>query len=276
MVHLMKHSPHEEYLLGVNQAKLERLRFQHSVWGNVTQQFFDRIGVRDGWNCLDVGSGPGFVTIDLRERVGETGEVTALEPSQFYLEALQAAVDQRRWRNVKCLRSSVEDAELPSAYFDLVFVRWVLSFSPDPQRFLLPLFRSLKRGGVVAIQDYYYEGLSLFPNDDPFNRMHGIVLAHYRAGGGDPYVTGKLSGVFRSNGIRLIDFSPHCLARGPESPIMEWGYRFFSVHTQYMVDRGLLSQTEGDAMVADWERHWKDPDALFFSPLVVDVAGKKE
>ena len=36
----------------------------------------------------------------------------------------------------------------------------------------------------------------------------------------------------------------------------------------------LRFQHEGDAMLADWLAHRKDPDALFFSPIVVDVAGK--
>ena len=69
-----------DYLLGINQTELERLRFQHGVWSSVTNKLFDRIGVKQGWKCLDVGAGPGFVAMDLRERVGESGGVTALEP----------------------------------------------------------------------------------------------------------------------------------------------------------------------------------------------------
>ena len=41
-----------------------------------------------------------------------------------------------------------------------------------------------------------------------------------------------------------------------------------------MVDKGLISKQEGDAMVADWLSHRANPDALFFSPIVVDVAGR--
>lgn len=272
----MRNSSNNEYLLGVNQQELERLRFQHGVWSGITNQFFDRLNVQEGWKCLDVGSGPGSVSIDLRERVGASGEVVALEPSRLYVDAFNRTVNERDWKNVSCIQSTAEEADLPSDYFNLVFARWVISFSPDPEKFLFPLFRSLKPAGLFAIQDYYYEGLSLFPNDGPFNRMHDIVIAHYRSGGGDPYVAGKLPGLLRKHGFALVEFSPHCLAGGPGSPIMEWGYRFFSIHTQYMVDRGLMSQEEGDAMVADWEEHLKNPDALFFSPLVVDIIGRKE
>jgi hypothetical protein len=54
---------------------------------------------------------------------------------------------------------------------------------------------------------------------------------------------------------------------------MEWAHRFFTVHTQHMVEKKLITQEEGDAVVADWNSHRADPDALFFSPIVVDVAG---
>ena len=55
------------YPLGTNVQELERLRFQHAVWGGVTRAFLDRIGVARGWRCLDLGCGPGFVVEDLRE-----------------------------------------------------------------------------------------------------------------------------------------------------------------------------------------------------------------
>ena len=74
---------HGSYLLGVNQQELERLQFQHGVWGHVTKKFLGRLNVGNGWRCLDVGAGPGLVSMDLRELVGQTGEVTALDPSQF-------------------------------------------------------------------------------------------------------------------------------------------------------------------------------------------------
>src|SRR5512139_204400 len=99
----------KEYLLGANAAELERMRFQHQVWGPVTEAFFDRLGVDKGWRVLDVGAGPGFVTTDLRQRVGETGKVTALEPSAMFVEHLRRTVSERRWSNVEVIQGRAED-----------------------------------------------------------------------------------------------------------------------------------------------------------------------
>ena len=270
----MNQTESRDYLLGVNQNELGRLRFQHGVWKRVTDTFLDRIGVSAGWQCLDVGAGPGFVTMDLRTRVGDSGGVVAIEPSTLYSDSLCEEITLRGWTNVECLRTTAEEAVVSPRRFDLIFSRWVMSFVSDPEKFFRKLIRGLKPGGVVAVQDYYYEGLSLFPVGGPFDRMADVVRAHYRGAGGDPYIAGTLPGVFRKLGLTLVDFTPNCLAGGPGSDIMEWANRFFTVHVDPMVEKKLLSRSEGDAILADWHAHRQNPDALFFSPIVVDVAGR--
>jgi SAM-dependent methyltransferase len=264
-----------EYLLGANAEELERLRFQHGVWKPVTDRFLDRLGVGPGWRCLDVGAGPGFVTFDLRERVGKEGGVVALEPSPMYAGWLGAEIRRRGLTSVECLQSRVEDAVLPAAQFDLIYARWVMSFVTDHEAFLRPLVAALRPGGIIAVQDYYYEGLSLFPRGGAFDRMPDTVRAYYRGGGGDPYVAGALPGAFRRLGLSVMEFHPVSLAGGPESGVMEWAHRFFTVHVHFMVEKGVLSRADGDAVLADWAAHRSNPDALFFAPIVVDVAGRK-
>lgn len=271
----MDRSPEQEYLLGVNERELERLKFQHTVWGPVTRRFLERLKVAPGWKCLDVGSGPGFVTMDLREMVGYHGEVAALEPSAFYRQRLASEVGHRGWKNVKILEGKAEDSELPGEQYDLIFSRWVMSFVPDPKRFLSRLSRALRPGGVIALEDYYYEGLSLYPRGGAFDRMADVVREYYRRGGGDPYVTGELPAIFRDQGLRLLEYSPVCLSGGPGSGVMEWGHRFFTLHMPEMIERGIVSREEGAAIIDDWHAHRKNPDALFFSPLVVDVAAQR-
>lgn len=272
----MKQKQNSDYLLGISQTELERLRFQHSVWGPVTNKFFDRLGIRKGWKCLDVGAGPGFVAMDLRERVGENGEVTVLEPSKYYLDWFEQEADRRGWNNITFLLGTAEDTTVPSGYYDFIFARWVIGFVPEPEEFLLPLLKALRPGGIIALQDYAYEGLALYPRGGAFDRMPEAVKAYWRSGGGDPYVAVEIPKIFRKHEIQLIDFTPNCLAGGPDSNVIEWAHRFFTTHTQAMVDKGLISQTEGDAMLADWLAHRNNTDTIFFSPIVVDVAGKSQ
>lgn len=263
------------YILGINHEELERLRFQHGVWKKVTDDFFDRIGVAEGWKCLDVGAGPGFVAMDLRERVGESGEITALEPAQYYLDYFQKESQQQGWQNISYINGTAETAELPAEKYDLIFVRWVIGFVPDAEKFIANLVRSLKEGGVIAIQDYLYSGLGLYPKGGAFDNALETVIRHWSTGGGDAFIASHIPKIFRENGLDLVDYSPHCLAGGPNSDVIEWADKFFTKHMHLMVASGATTQEMGDAMLEDWHAHRRNPDTIFCSPIVVDMAGRK-
>ena len=264
----------QEYLLGVNQSEFDRLRFQHGVWRSVTEGFLDRIGVAPGWRCLDAGGGPGFVAMDLRDRVGEAGQVTLLEPSKMFLDWFKDETEMRGWKNVQTIHGSAELADIPKGVFDLIFVRWVIAFALDPAAFIRSLVPALAADGVIALQDYYYAGLSLFPRGGAYDEMAEIVRSYYRSGGGDPYIAGRIPTILRNLGLSIIDYTPHILAGGPESAIMEWAHRFFVPHIPLMAEKRLITGKQADELLADWHAHRKNPDALFFSPMVVDVAGR--
>jgi hypothetical protein len=42
-----------------------------------------------------------------------------------------------------------------------------------------------------------------------------------------------------------------------------------------MVAAGVLTEAERTQFLEEWEARRADPNAIFFSPIVVDVAGRK-
>jgi hypothetical protein len=57
----------------------QRLRDQALMWQRATEEVLDRIGLKAGMSCLDVGSGPGSVMRLMANRVGPQGQVTGIE-----------------------------------------------------------------------------------------------------------------------------------------------------------------------------------------------------
>jgi hypothetical protein len=104
--------------------------------------------------------------------------------------------------------------------------------------------------------------------------MPEAIRAWWRAGGGDPYVAAKLPSVMKSLGLQTIDYTPNCLAGGPDSPVMEWMERFLTSQIPTMVEKNILSSAEAEQMRDDWQSHRENPNTVFFSPFVVDVAGR--
>lgn len=261
-------------MLGDGEAEIERLRFQQSVWGPVTERFFDRIGVQSGWRCLDVGAGPGFVSMELRSRVGESGEVTALEPSNLFCSWLGREIERRNWSNLNVVNGTSYDMVLPPRYFDMIFARWVIGFVPNPREFLQPLLSALRPGGIVAIQDYVHKGCSLFPYGGAWDSFPEKMRQWWRSGGGDPFVGARLPEIMRQVGLTVTDYNPTSLAGGPQSLVMEWMGRFLKSQLPVMVRRQIATQSESDAIMADWTAHLENPATMFYSPLVIDVAAR--
>ena len=57
----------------------QRLRDQALMWQRATEEVLDRVGLKPGMSCLDVGSGPGAVMRLMANRVGPQGRVTGIE-----------------------------------------------------------------------------------------------------------------------------------------------------------------------------------------------------
>jgi SAM-dependent methyltransferase len=264
-----------EYILGVNQTELERLEFQNSVWENCTNDFLDKINIKIGSKCLDVGAGPGFVSMNLSKRVGVEGEVTALEPSGFYLNYFRDLCNKNNLNNVKFIQGIAEESELEKEYYDLIYLRWVIDFVTEPDELLKKLISSLKKGGVIAIQDYAYESVPLFPKGGAFDEIAGIVREYWRLGGGDPYFTVKIPNVFMKNNIELKEFSPVCFAGNNKSKYFEWANRFFTVHLQLMADKKIITQKKCDDLLMDWIDHRNNPETIFITPLILNITGMK-
>lgn len=264
-----------EYVLGTGEHELERLRFQNEVWGPVTERFLDRLAVPPGARVLDVGSGPGFALRALRERAGASGSVTALDAADDWTAHVEAQIREHRWENVTLLRGDVREVELPAGGFDLVFMRWVLSFLPDPGAVVARLATALAPGGRLAIQDYNHEGLSLFPESDGFVAAVEATRRFVAAEGGDLWVAARLPGLLRAAGLEPVDYTPTVLCGGPESPAFRWADRFFPFHVARMVEAGVLSAADRARFDRDWSARKGDPDAVFFSPIVVDCAGEQ-
>jgi SAM-dependent methyltransferase len=268
-----------EYVLGRNAAEHARLCFQQEVWGATTSELLDRSLGEDsaalGKSCLDVGCGPGLVTLDLARRVGAEGSVLGLDGATHWLAALEAAAGAAGLENVATREVELEQLELPSRAYDFAFARWVFSFLADPGALLAELARGLRPGAILAIEDYNHEGVSLFPPSRGFDAVIRATRALYSAAGGDVWVAGSLPALLEAAGFEVLEERSTVLHGGPESPAFRWADAFFPAHVPGLVERGLLEADEHDLFLREWEERKASPTARFYSPIVVDLIARR-
>ena len=108
--------------------------------------------LRPGMRLLDVGSGPGTISLGLAEAVAP-GEVVGIDIEPAQVEEARIAATERGVTNV---RFEVGDAyRLPFAdhAFDAVFAHTVLMHLREPVRALAGMRRVLCPGGIIGVRD---------------------------------------------------------------------------------------------------------------------------
>ncbi len=105
----------KDYVFGTHSAELERLGLQHRVWRPDVTDAWRRAGFTSGQTILDLGSGPGFLSMDLAEIVGPSGRVIALDRSSDFLNYLDAEATKNGLQNISTHCANLDEEEIPSA-----------------------------------------------------------------------------------------------------------------------------------------------------------------
>src|SRR5581483_7909986 len=81
--------------------------------------------LQPGMSLLDVGCGPGTITVDLAARVAP-GRVTAVEVTDAALDLARAEAHTRSQPNIEFVTSDVHALDFPDDTFDVVHAHQVL------------------------------------------------------------------------------------------------------------------------------------------------------
>lgn len=107
---------------------------------------------------LDVGCGPGTVTIDLASRVSRA---VGLDRAPTVLASAREAA--RGVANVEFVEGDAYALPFDDASFDVVYAHQVLQHLTDPIAALREMRRVAKPGGYVAVRDADYSAMTWYP-----------------------------------------------------------------------------------------------------------------
>lgn len=110
----------------------------------------DRVGVRAGWRCVDVGAGGGDVSVALAEVVGRDGRIYAVDADPLARDRTAAAAAAHS--QVLAITQAAEDLVLPEPV-DLAFCRFLLLHVVDPLTVLRRMSTTVRDHGWVVVQE---------------------------------------------------------------------------------------------------------------------------
>lgn len=171
------------------------------LYDATTVHHLDRIRVDAGWNCWEIGAGPGSIAHWLARRVGTTGYVLATDIDTRFL-------DTNRRSNLKVQRHDIVADALPEQSFDLIHARLVLVHLPERENVLDRMVAALKPGGWLLIEEFDSVSAPAMPDRFPWEaplKSSAVFRDVMIASGVDSAFGRMLPGLLRSRG--LLDLS---------------------------------------------------------------------
>ncbi|KAI1812672.1 ubiE/COQ5 methyltransferase [Poronia punctata] len=136
---------------------------------------------------LDVGCGPGSITVDFAQLVPE-GSVTAIDTSEAVLEQARSLAQERGVeRNLTFQKHDANELPFADGEFDIVFCHQVLQHVGDPTGVLREMARVAKKGsGIVAAREADYRSFAWYPELPGLDKWGEVYQATAKANGAEP------------------------------------------------------------------------------------------
>lgn len=240
----------------------------HSVRDISNSAEYLRPFLTDDTRLLDVGAGPGSITVDFAAHVAH---VTATEIDE---NALSLSRDLAASRGLSNIDFSIEDVHALSFAddsFDVVHAHQVLQHVADTVQALREMRRVTVPGGVVAARDADYAGFLWFPALPGLERWLDLYRRAARDNGGEPDAGRRLLSWARAAGFVDITATASTWCYATPADRAWWGGLWAdrileSALARQLVDSRMATRADLQSISDAWRRWADDGDGWFLVP----------
>ncbi len=234
--------------------------------------------LKDGDHLLDVGCGPGTITMDLAEIVAP-GDVIGIDRSEVVIERARQAAEARSLSNLSLRVGDVYNLDFEDDSFDVVYAHQVLQHLSDPVRALVEMRRVLRDGGWLAVRDADYGEFSWSPLNQGLDKWMDLYHEITRHNNAEADAGRFLAGWVREAGFESLERSTsNWTYEGDEE--REWWADLWADRVLYseFARQGLeygLATSEELSEISDAFRSWADNEDGVFVVVHEEVLARR-
>ena len=247
----------------------ERLGLLETCNDPFTVSRLEALGVKEGWNCLEVGAGRGSIAMWLTSRVGHSGKIVATDVDMRYLQNLSIP-------NLEVRKHDITKDELEEGQYDLVHCRALLLHLREPEKALERMAKAIRRGGWIFVEESDWGLFGAIDPDHPsaalFNQVHqaGLDLVQ-RMGIMNPYFGRRVRSLVENLGFTEVGHEGLArVGRGGE-PWARMQAMTGELLVPFMINAGLLTQEQFEVLGPSWQ----DPRFYFLGTVMFRAWGKR-
>ena len=216
---------------------------------------------------LDVGCGPGSITISIAKQI-PIGHVTGVEYVTDPLEGARELAKAEGVSNIAFQEGNIHALPFADNSFDIVHAHQVLQHIADPVHALREMRRVAKKGGIVACRES--AELSWYPESAGISKWREVTECMQRAKGGNPH-PGRMIHVWaREAGFSSTDVqkSAGAWCFGSDEERAYWGGSMeerarSSGFAKSVVEEGFADPGDLEIIARGWREFVEDQDAWF-------------
>ncbi|MDR2987450.1 MAG: methyltransferase domain-containing protein [Nocardiopsaceae bacterium] len=221
-------------------------------------------------DILDVGCGPGTITVDLAQRA-EPGRVVGVDASADVLAEARRSAQTRGVTNVTFETGDGSRLAFPDNSFDGVHAHQLLQHLSDPVAALTEMSRVCRPGGIVAVRESDFGGMIWYPEHDDLTDWLSLYRRVARAIGGEPDAGRRLLSWARAAGFGAIEASAGTWCyTSPEERIWLgrlWADRMTkSSFAERALEFDLATKQDLKRLARAWLRWSESDDGWFLMP----------
>jgi SAM-dependent methyltransferase len=232
-----------------------------ALWDPSSREVLGRMGVGEGWHCLEVGAGGGSMSAWLARRVGRGGRVVAVDADPT--EELLAV----RGPNLEVAGCDIRSEGMPGGRFRLVYARLVVEYIGG--EVALGLAEHLQDGGTLVIEDYDWAYARA--SSQPVSRSLAAYRALLEVLGLDPRFGARLPQLLRAAGLEGVQEQVRTREGGAAGPVGRLYRLAFGTAAPALLGQGLIARPELEAALEAIE----DPTTVLRTPALIACWGSR-
>ena len=219
---------------------------------------------------LDVGCGPGTITIDFAKRLAE-GTVLGIDVSDEIIQKARIASEELGVDNCSFDTGDTYDLDFEDNTFDIVHAHQLLQHLTDPVAAIREMRRVVRPGGIVALRDADYGGMIWAPADPKLDVWMDLYQRMTRENKVVANAGRYLFSWAREVSFSSVDASSSTWTFSTDETRQWWGGLWAeriqkSTFADQIFEHDLGSQDLLDELSAAFKRWADKPDGFFLVP----------